>query len=231
MNAQANPTTALSIFLSCRKEDESAAVAIRDQLLFNGKDRVHVAVSGVSPKGLDYRAKTLQDIAVAHKLILLYTDPHQEWDACFYESGFFDGRIFPDSKRRLIVLHDEECVPPDPLGHLQAVKISRKDMEPLRQFLREIFAEEPSPGVEPINPDLMEPRFDHNRKILEDAIIDAIIGSQEKFEVYAKEIRVVIPFEALQNKDGMALTKEDVSKATGDDELPEVARIFADREL
>src|SRR5262245_52095450 len=89
--------TTLSIFLSCRVEDVKAAERIRTQLDILGKGRLKVFVFDIIPFGQEYRPTVLQALAKADRLVLLYNDPYQDWNACLYESGFFDGRGFPDS--------------------------------------------------------------------------------------------------------------------------------------
>ena len=179
--------TTVRIFLSHKPEDAKAAMEIRNHLKFLGQERLHVFVSEEVPFAANYRGSTLREIAQADKLILLYTDPHQEWDSCLYESGFFDGRFFASSsKKRLIVLRDQAVQTPKSLTEFHAVKVSRTDRDELRQFLHEVFAESPRDGVGPINPDLMKEDFSSYRKDLEEAIINAVSGSQEP-RVFARD--------------------------------------------
>jgi hypothetical protein len=208
--------TLVRLFLSYRTEDKKAATEIRDHLIFLGRERLRVFVSEVLPSGSEYRPKTLQELAKADTLILLYTDPNQQWDACLYESGFFDGKLFPDSTKRLIVLHGEACEPPPPLDCFVAVKVSATEREPLRQFIRELFAEPRRPGISPINPDVMDDRLAAYRKPLEDAIVEAVCGAGEKSGVFAKEIRIDVPVESLG--------------AAEDNEVPSEARVFGDKQ-
>jgi hypothetical protein len=200
------------VFLSHKAEDAKAAIEIQSHLLVLGRGRLEVFVTEQVPFGGEYR-DTLRHLALADKLILLYTDPHQIWDACLYESGFFDGRLFPDTTRRLIVLHDEDIKPPAPLNGFHSVAVSQEQRDPLRHFIHEIFAEEPRPGVSPIYPDLMKDEFAQYRKGLEDAIIKAVSGPQE-VKVFAREIRIEVPAAALEK--------------AKDTEVPREARVFAD---
>jgi hypothetical protein len=218
-NARAFPMTTpenstLNIFLSCPVEDVVAARKIGTQLDVLGRGRLKIFVSDYIPFGEEYRPRVLQELALADRLILMYTDPYQDWDSCLYESGFFDGRAFPNSKMRLVVLHDTD--PPTPLNGFNPVKVSRAEREPLQKFIKEIFCEPIRVGLEPINPKVMDEDYSAIRGLLEDAIIEAILGGQQKHEDFGTEIRIDVP--------------ENTLRDAKDDKVPDKAQVFGDSE-
>src|SRR5262249_14709855 len=131
MTPVAAATDTVRIFISHKAEDAEAAREIGKQFIAYGQGRLRVFRSEEVPTGAKWRPALFEELARADRLILLYTDPHQEWNWCLYESGFFDGKQFPDSTKRLVVLHDESVVPPDPLTHFQTVRVSRSQRDPL----------------------------------------------------------------------------------------------------
>src|SRR5688500_15678160 len=122
----------LKVFLSCRVEDLKVAKRIKSRLESLGRPRLTVFVSDILPHVTEYRPRVRIELALAQRLILLYTDPTQAWEACLYESGFVDGMAFPDEM--VVVIHDSECELPGPLKSFNAVPVSRKNKERLHKF-------------------------------------------------------------------------------------------------
>ncbi|HYH68584.1 MAG TPA: hypothetical protein VD866_28080 [Urbifossiella sp.] len=203
----------VNLFISHKAEDAKSAREIAHKLTFLGRERLNVFVVEEEPFSTGYWDHTRRQLVQADILVLLYTDPHQEWDAWLYESGFFDGRLWPNNAKRLFVLHAEEVNLRAPLAYFDSVEVSRTKREDLERFLRQVFEEPPRHGVEPINPLLMHEDNATFRNPLEDAIINAVCGSCEH-RVFAREVRVEVGMSALEG--------------ARDHEVPALARVFGD---
>src|SRR5262249_7831854 len=127
----------------------------------------------------------------------------------------FDGKWFPDGTRRLIVLHDEMVQPPAPVSYFHAVKVSASQRVPLREFIREVFAEPPRRGVAPVWPELMTDDFATFREQLEQPIINAVSGPQD-FQVFAREIQIQVARAALRAAKDNEVPAEAIVKGDAD---------------
>jgi hypothetical protein len=78
-------------------------------------------------------------------LLLLYTDPSEEWDWCLFEAGFF-ARSIKGTEKRLICLHTLEDPPPMPVQGWKTVPVT--DGKEMERFLKFLFMD--------INPKLTE---------------------------------------------------------------------------
>jgi hypothetical protein len=200
------------IFISHKDGDREAAKDIHDLLKRYGKGKLDVFVSEELPKGEGWREALLEQLRLADRLVLLYTDPHQNWDWCLYESGFFHGRHDQDKSKRLVVVHDSEISPPKPLQYIQSVKVSPDKRADLEQCIREVFGP-PAPGLKPINAKLLTDQFAAERKKIEDAIIKAVCNPPKE-KMFATEIRIEVETDQLRTaKEGT---------------IPNGARVFGD---
>ena len=112
----------LEIFLSYKEVDAQKAIEIGKRLKNNAPGKVNVFVAAdpnENPPGGKWRATIAKRLKTADVLILLYTNPFQEWGWCFYESGFFDGtKTTGETPTDLIVLYGPNVNPKASLGPL-----------------------------------------------------------------------------------------------------------------
>jgi hypothetical protein len=208
--------TSVRLFISHKPEDAEAAHGIADAMQVLGQGRLSVFVSEDPPEGLDFFTTRLAKLAQADTLLLLYSDPSQDWNVCVYESGFFSGRSFPDRTRRLIVMHDEDVPLPHPLNRFQDVAVSKNHRMDIERFISQLFTEPVRDGVEPISAEIMSDRWKSFRTVLEDTIIDAVKGPQET-KIFVSEIAIDVP--------EMSLKQNEEAKIIN---MPGDARVFAD---
>jgi len=127
------------VFISHKGKDKVAAAKIREDLnVYGGLD---IFLSERIGAGIPWAGEIWDSLNKADWLILLYTDPSEEWDWCLFEAGFFAGRA-QQGEHRLVCLHTTDVPPPMPLQHWQSVPVT--DAEMLENFLRALFT-----GVRP----------------------------------------------------------------------------------
>ena len=127
-----------SVFFSHKARDYPVAGAIID-LLDQHTENVDFFISEKIERGTKWRQTIADHLNRSRFLILLFTDPKEDWGWCLYETGFFDALTqVRDSAavRRIYCLHNEATAPPNPISDLQTVKATVKDIE---QWLAEIF--------------------------------------------------------------------------------------------
>jgi hypothetical protein len=131
-------TETLRLFISHKTDDAGAAKEIADKLRSIGDGALGVFLSEELPLGVEWLPTLHKQLEKADRLLLLYTDPDQQWDWCLYESGFFKGRQAANGSRNLNVFHDEEVAPPGPLQHFQNAPVSENHRDGVRRFLEEL---------------------------------------------------------------------------------------------
>ncbi len=139
----------IQIFISYKEEFAAGASKLAEILKGRGGRGLEVFVASEMAGGSDWFDRIRRELARSNLLLLLYTDPSDDWDWCIYEAGMFtDPR--DDSYKRVICLHGENSGPPPQLEHLQAV---RADLPGARKFLRELFGATSLTGQRrPLNP-------------------------------------------------------------------------------
>lgn len=205
------------IFISYKPEDLAAAQQIKSALKFLGREKLRVSLVEHESGGLDLLTERLPELAEADILLLLYTDPHQDWNLCVYESGFFSGKHFPDPRKRLIVLRNEEVTIPWPLSLFDQIAVSSTNQADVERLLKELFVEPIRDDLEPVFPELMNPESSAFRNQLVNTIVTALSGLQETV-VFAKEISIEVPEKSLN-----------LVRTANTNDMPTDARVFADR--
>jgi hypothetical protein len=141
----------LRVFISYKLKDHAATVVIKKKLKKLGAGKLEVFVSGDEVAGTLWREKVLEELAKAHILIFLYTDPKSQWDWCLYETGYFDARQKrQELDRHLYVLRRREDLPSGPFLGLGTVPIdasSGDNDSELQKFLKMLFEESTDPPV------------------------------------------------------------------------------------
>lgn len=126
------------VFISHKSEDAKAAQKLQELLerYAKGKRLVFFRSEEIA-KGDDWWEAIRRALAKSHIMLLLFTDPNQNWGWCLWEAGLFS-RGKKSRNRRLICLHGSKVSPPMPLKHIQTVRADPTDME---RFLRQLLTE------------------------------------------------------------------------------------------
>lgn len=125
------------IFISHKVKDRVAAEKIRSALNLYGAGNLEIFVSERIKAGVVWNEQILTNLQKADWLILLYTDPSEEWDWCLFEAGFFAG-CAKGAEARLICLHTTDVPPPTPLQRWQSVPVTDGIM--LETFLKDLYS-------------------------------------------------------------------------------------------
>jgi hypothetical protein len=126
-----------TIFVSHKRKDRVAAEKIRSALSLYGGTNLEVFVSERIEAGVDWNKQILGNLQKADWLLLLYTDPSEEWDWCLFEAGFFAG-CAKNGQCRLTCLHTVEVPPPMPLQRWQSVPVTDGTM--MENFLKDLYS-------------------------------------------------------------------------------------------
>ena len=124
------------VFISHKAKDELAAEAIRKALKMRGGNSLEIFVSERIKAGSQWSEEIWKSLKRADWLLLLYTDPSQEWDWCLFEAGFFVGQS-REGDTRLVCLHTTEVPPPMPVRHWQSVAVT--EAIKMENFLVDFF--------------------------------------------------------------------------------------------
>jgi hypothetical protein len=105
MNASspANSGATHTVFFSHKIEDKCVTKDLID-LLDSHTENVQYFVSENIEKGVPWRQGIARQLTISSYLVLVFTDPDEDWGWCLYETGFFDALSqIPDSrvKRRI----------------------------------------------------------------------------------------------------------------------------------
>jgi len=125
-----------SVFISHKSKDQEGAKLIEELLSGSGGNLLDVFISERIQAGQVWSKKIFEQLGKADYLILLYTDPSEEWDWCLFEAGFYAGRANED-KTQLVCLHSTQHPPPRPLQQWQSIGL--QNLDELMQFLAQLF--------------------------------------------------------------------------------------------
>src|SRR6267378_3717423 len=90
-------------------------------------------------KGTNWRQTIAEQLTLSSFLVLVFTDPNEDWAWCLYETGFFDALTRISNTlhtRRIYCLHHSSNPPPSPIADLQTVPATIEDVS---QWLKELF--------------------------------------------------------------------------------------------
>src|SRR4051794_13529105 len=120
-------TEKVNIFISYRKGDVALATAI-DEIFGNfGGDRVETHIASKMLPGAAWEGWIRESLAKSHLLILLFTDPDQDWGWCLFEAGLFLGLDVGDH-RHVVCIYQPRNEPPRPLKSIQGVPATADDL-------------------------------------------------------------------------------------------------------
>jgi TIR domain len=128
-----------SLFISHKKKDAPVAKCLL-KLLDENTDRVGYFISEHIEKGTDWRKEIAKRLTRSSFLVLLFTDPEEDWGWCLYETGFFDAllRVPGQMRRRIVCLHHHKQTPPNPIANLQSVRATAEDVS---TWLQQLFGQ------------------------------------------------------------------------------------------
>ena len=126
-----------SVFFSHKVNDEDVTISLINLLKRHTKN-VDFFISEKIRKGFPWRQAIAEHLKSAGFLVLVFTDPDENWGWCLYESGFFDGLNQISKSRKIWCLHHASTSAPSPLADLQSIPAKIED---IKQWLTELFKE------------------------------------------------------------------------------------------
>jgi hypothetical protein len=126
------------IFFSHKHQDEPVTNDIIS-LLRTHTDNLKCFISEDIEKGTPWRKAINEHLTSSSFLVLVFTDPEQDWGWCLYETGFFDALSqIPNEAhaRRIYCLHNPLTTPPSQIADLQSIPATVKNVS---QWLVELF--------------------------------------------------------------------------------------------
>ncbi len=85
----APPAEAHRIFFSHRHRDEPVTKEIIS-ILHRHTENVRCFISEHIERGAKWRSAIAEQLKLSGFLVLVFTDPEEDWGWCLYETGFFD---------------------------------------------------------------------------------------------------------------------------------------------
>lgn len=128
-----------SAFISHRAKDAAVAQQIFD--ILDGNMDMEFFISLRIEMGIDWRKEIAEKLNQANFLILLFTDPDENWGWCLYETGFFDALTKLEGagqQKRIFCLHNPDSAPPDPIANLETIAV---DGDNVGKWLKQLFAQ------------------------------------------------------------------------------------------
>jgi hypothetical protein len=151
-----------SVFFSHKVNDQKVTSQLKE-LLAHHTQNIDYFISEDIEKGTRWREIIAKRLNLANFLVLVFTDPDEDWEWCLYETGFFDALSqVPDSTRRTFCLHATSTPPPSPIANLQSVPATKRDV---KQWLSELFryTEQPAAPLPKLASKICK-LFENNRK-------------------------------------------------------------------
>jgi hypothetical protein len=124
----------VTLFISHKGEDAKIAEDVADAIQTLSANVLKCFLSEKIKHGQNWLEELHGFLKASKYLILIYTDPNEDWSWCMYEAGYFSASrsLQPSKDRQIFCLHHPELDPPSPLAHLQAIKVTS---ERVRQFI------------------------------------------------------------------------------------------------
>jgi hypothetical protein len=127
------------VFVSHKHDDHEFADTVKTELeSLSHSNRIECFVSGsdLSP-GSDWNVEIRSQLLKSHLLVLLFTEPSQNWDWCLYEAGLFSS-LCADDDPSVVCLYHQYGTSPRPLSNLQGVPLQ---LEAVKRFLNQLCKE------------------------------------------------------------------------------------------
>jgi hypothetical protein len=127
------------VFVSHKHDDHKCAVTVKTELeRLGGSGRIECFVSGSDlSAGSDWNAKIRSQLLKSHLLVLLFTEPSQNWDWCLYEAGLFSS-LGAAEDLSVVCLYHPQGASPRPLSNLQGVLVQD---DAVQRFLNQLCKE------------------------------------------------------------------------------------------
>jgi hypothetical protein len=132
--------------------------------------------------GFDWRSQLTDDLRSSDMLLLVYTDPHDDWSWCTFEAGLFTRLETINEPQPIVCLHHRAAVPPSQLNYLQCVS---SDEDQIFGFLESLLR----------TTDITRSRWPLDRRIPEAALRRAaktIADSFREVDTYYAVHRLVV---------------------------------------
>ena len=136
MNIDANDL--ISIVISYQSGDSKKAERLRQMFSLIGNRRASCRIIQEEKEDRQWYEIVTKELANAHSLICLSTEPTPDWDCITYQTGVADGRNVSDGVKTIATLlcHQESDVPSTVRQRvIKVVKGSVTDQEEIKQFL------------------------------------------------------------------------------------------------
>jgi hypothetical protein len=127
-----------TVFFSHKNEDKLVTKHLIE-LLDENTENVDYFFSEKIEKGAPWRQEIVKWLDMSSYLVLVFTDPDEDWGWCLYETGFFDALSrYPNSgtERRIYCLHHAAASPPSPIEDLQSIPAIPEKVE---EWLEELY--------------------------------------------------------------------------------------------
>jgi hypothetical protein len=137
--SSADTITPYNIFFSHKSKDAPVTKSII-RLITTHTENVRCIISEDIERGVDWRKAIAELLARTSILILIFTEPEEDWGWALYETGFFDALSkIPRTThpRRIYCLHHRSVAPPSPMANLLAVPAT---FENVSRWLAELFS-------------------------------------------------------------------------------------------
>jgi hypothetical protein len=128
--------TEYRVFFSHASRDAPVAKSIIE-IIARNTENLECYLSESIEKGSDWRSAIAERLTLSSILILIFTEPDEDWAWALYEAGFFDSLSQTTHSRRIFCLHPSSVTPPSPLAHLQSVPARIRDVT---SWLAELFS-------------------------------------------------------------------------------------------
>lgn len=107
-----------NLFFSHKTQDARVVKALIE-IILDKTENLGCFISEDIEKGTDWRAAIARELTLANFLVLVFTDPKEDWGWCLYETGFFEALKQFQKTRRVWCLHNASNSPPKPIENLQ----------------------------------------------------------------------------------------------------------------
>jgi hypothetical protein len=137
-NSSPDANVEYKVFFSHKVKDDKVVHSIKN-LIERPFERVRCFMSKNIEKGTNWRQTIAEQLTLSSFLVLVFTDPTEDWAWCLYETGFFDALTRTTDSirtRRIYCLHHASNPPPSAIADLQTIPAKLEDVS---QWLRELF--------------------------------------------------------------------------------------------
>jgi hypothetical protein len=125
------------ILVSHKVNDRAVTKKLIDLLKEHIK-KIEFCVSDNIEKGTPWKDTIENNLKESSLLVLVFTDPEEDWGWCLFETGFFHGvsQVHSEKKRLIYCLHHVDSEAPSPIRDLQSIPA---DEDNVKKWLRGLF--------------------------------------------------------------------------------------------